>query len=280
MKVSIYKSGIIACVILMVASYPAAANTWWQAGAGDWSVTTNWTSGEPDDYGDNALIDNGGTATISAPNAELCRYLYPGWAAGNSGSVEMSGGSLSTYLEYIGFHGTGSFTQSDGTHTIGDYIYLGYYFDGVGAYDISGGTLTVDDLYTGWSGSGTFKVTSGDATITVNNNYSVSNNSTLVSELCANGISLIDVSGSAYLDGTWDIIDSGSTSLEKFNVIEAAGGIFGTFDTVNLPNTTDWNWGITDTTGTDTLWVQRVPEPGTLLLLGLGGLALRRRRKV
>ncbi|GAF95046.1 unnamed protein product, partial [marine sediment metagenome] len=114
----------------------------------------------------------------------------------------------------------------------------------------------------------------------VNNNYSLGNSGTLVSEIYANGISLIDVTGSASLYGTWDIVDPGSAPLGTFNVIEADGGIDNYIDTVNLPNTTDWSWGITDTTGTDTLWVQHVPEPGAFLLLGLGGFALRQRRKV
>ncbi|NOX97057.1 MAG: hypothetical protein GXO98_03145 [Nitrospirae bacterium] len=100
---------------MFLLSLPAQAITYWQVGTGDWSTGANWDNGEPtsDDY---AYINNGGTAQITL-NDRVCRFLNLGRNAGESGTVEMSSGSLSARkYETIGYEGTGIFTQSGGTY--------------------------------------------------------------------------------------------------------------------------------------------------------------------
>ena len=70
------------------------------------------------DSGTKADIYNGGTATITT-NGDACSNLYLGNNAG-SGNVQMLGGSLTVATlgsEYIGYSGTGNFTQSGGTNS-------------------------------------------------------------------------------------------------------------------------------------------------------------------
>jgi len=246
--------------------------TYWQAGTGNWSTAANWDNGEPG-LNDTAYISNGGTALITS--AESCVQLILADQPGSSGSVEMNPGVLfSKTTELVGLAGTGVFVQAGGTNTTYQLI-CGFYANSSGSYDLSGGTLAVSDkFYIGHNGKGTFTVTGNSAVITAGQ-YKQNSQSVLNSVFDSGGISLIDVSGSAVLNGTWNITDpSGNAPAGLFNVLTAAGGITGAFGNVILPNTTDWSWGID---GGTTLWVQHVPEPTTLLLFGLGGLMFRKK---
>ncbi|MGD0515897.1 MAG: autotransporter-associated beta strand repeat-containing protein [Thermoguttaceae bacterium] len=77
----------------------------------------------------------------------------------------MDGGSLSSYYQYVGSTGTGTFTQSGGTNS--SYytyasIYLGYNPGASGTYNLSGtGNLSTQNIYVGYSGTGTFMQTGG-----------------------------------------------------------------------------------------------------------------------
>ena len=50
---------------------------------------------------------------------------------------------------YVGYGGTGSFTQSGGTKTSGYDLYLGYNSTDSGSYALSGGSLTTSTLTVG-----------------------------------------------------------------------------------------------------------------------------------
>ena len=57
-------------------------------------------------------MQSGGTNSVAG-------YLYLGYNAGSSGTYNLSGSGLLSagYSEYIGYSGSGSFTQSGGTNS-------------------------------------------------------------------------------------------------------------------------------------------------------------------
>ena len=82
-----------------IPTIPEPATDWYVA-AGNWSDGNSWNGGVPD-AGKNAYIDNGGTAQITQ-SGEECLYLYLGTSAVTSGTVNMSGGSLSGVRVSVG----------------------------------------------------------------------------------------------------------------------------------------------------------------------------------
>lgn len=56
--------------------------------------------------------------------------------------------------EFIGYAGTGTFTQSGGTNTLTCGLVLGTFDDGSGSYDLSGGSMTAQVEVVGSYGSG------------------------------------------------------------------------------------------------------------------------------
>ncbi|MGA2440221.1 MAG: autotransporter-associated beta strand repeat-containing protein [Tepidisphaeraceae bacterium] len=68
--------------------------------------------------------------------------------------------------EQVGISGTGTFTQTGGTHTVTGTFVDGGNSGGTGTYNFSGGTLTIADEYVGYDGIGTFIQTGGTNTIT------------------------------------------------------------------------------------------------------------------
>jgi len=121
--------------------------------------------------GSGTFIQTGGTNTSTDS-------LYLGYGSNSSGNYELSGNGILNvgtgthhYSEYIGFSGTGTFTQTGGTHTVGVYLTLGNSGGSVGTYDLSGdGVLTVgvpgviSCEFIGVSGTGLFRQTGGTNT--------------------------------------------------------------------------------------------------------------------
>ena len=106
---------------------------------------------------------HGGTASVG--------NLFAGYYSGNSGTIDMSDGTLTTgaFLS-VGRQGTGTFNQSGGlvnasatSVRIGDYG-SGPDPTGVGTYLLSNGTLIANDLHPGWFGNGTFVQSGGFVT--------------------------------------------------------------------------------------------------------------------
>ena len=123
----------------------------------------------------------------------------------------------------------------------------------------------------GSGGAAVFEVIGPDATVTVEA-YSQAGGGGLVSGVTGAGLSTVQVDLVATLAGTWTVRDDGA-GYARFDVLVAGQEISGAFDSVEMPDGT-WTWGIADD---KILWVEHVPEPATLSLLALGGLALLRR---
>ena len=109
-----------------------------------------------------AFTQSGGTNSIGPYYGSL----YLGYNPGSSGTYNLSGSGLLSpgISEYVGFSGTGSFTQSGGTNSLGNSndLYLGGEAGGSGTYNLSGsGLLTVGYEFLGTFCTGAFTQTGG-----------------------------------------------------------------------------------------------------------------------
>lgn len=82
--------------------------------------------------------------------------LTLGAQVGSTGTYSLSAGSLTTYFEFVGNSGTGTFSQTGGTNSAGQ-LYLGIGTGASGTYTLSGaGILSASYVSVGHGGIGTF----------------------------------------------------------------------------------------------------------------------------
>ena len=123
--------------------------------------------------GSGQIVQTGGAFSDSFSST-----CYFGYNVGAVGIYTLSGtgtfssgmsGTRGTSAEYIGYSGTGVFTQIGGTHNIADAMYLGYNAGGSGTYTLSGTASQINANYAtvcvGAVGAGTFTQSSGTSTI-------------------------------------------------------------------------------------------------------------------
>ncbi len=155
-----HKVLVTLAMVCVLASLAQAATYTWQVASGEFGAASNWGGTLPGSS-DNALINNGGTASVAQGNP-TCGDLTLG-VSGGSGSVNMTGGSLSAISggrEYVGYSGTGTFTQSGGMNTVNNFLLLGN-VNGSGSYNLTGGNLTAIFEYVGNAGRGSFTQSGG-----------------------------------------------------------------------------------------------------------------------
>ncbi len=121
-------------------------------------------------FGTANFTQSGGTNTIPSSTGWA---LYLGSNAGSNATYSLSGGSLSVPNEYVGFSGTGTFTQSGGTNTAGN-------SPSPTAPAATGPTASaapacclVPTEYIGYSGTGTFTQSGGTNDLTGNSSLSI-----------------------------------------------------------------------------------------------------------
>ena len=104
------------------------------------------------------------------PVALLADDFYIDSIMGSSSSYTLNSPDTLTVTgeEYIGFLGTGTFTQTGGMNGLipprGQHLYLGYNTGSTGTYNLSGGLLEFSSFsgeYIGYSGSGSFNQSGG-----------------------------------------------------------------------------------------------------------------------
>lgn len=127
------------------------ANGWNNTGSGDWSTGSNWllVSGTQDipssEFSEFAVINNGGTANVASAISNAPLALFIGEVAGQSGTLNISSGSLSIIADNIL---TAEFTAAAESRpavagTAGQIGRLIVGLGGTGNLNVSGGTLNV-----------------------------------------------------------------------------------------------------------------------------------------
>lgn len=220
------------------------------------------TTYEYDATGGNTLLTSGGKINTTFQYAQ-------------------SGSSTTTFVNAGGVISAGSAYVQNGGKTTVDGTLL------VLAVQLNGGTLTGTGKVQGSVSNTGGMLMPGDApgtgAFTITGNYSRGAAGSFITDIAsAAGFDALDVGGMASLDGTLEInLPNGFlTKGEQFVILDAAGGLSGTFGTVN-----GLNFGIGDSwlvgygTNTVTLTAQipttpPAPEPGEILLIGIGLLAL------
>lgn len=147
--------------------------SWKTVGSGNWINSGNWDSGVPTSA-DLALINSNGTAVINAGDAAVANALVITLdnQSKNTGTVVMTGGSLTVATETNGDKSIGTFIQSGGTHTVSGNLMLGNRcwggggYSGIGYHTLSGsGILSVGGtLIVGNENASTFSQSGGSVT--------------------------------------------------------------------------------------------------------------------
>jgi hypothetical protein len=238
------------------------------------------------------FIGGGNTSTgdYTISGGSLNQLGSDGFIIGNSGTatgilrVSGSGNVVATNNLNVGNNGTGRIEQSGGNVDAGS-LMIAANSGSTGSYEISGGELfvagrfSVGSAFGGITGnSATFTVNGGAATISGDSFEADGEDVTVAFNVGSDGISTINVVTQAFFDDT--TIDMGTfggfvpTNGDTFDLITAGGGFTGTF--MLAPEDQDaWSLSIDGMTLSATF----IPEPGSVALLGLGGLTLLRRRR-
>jgi hypothetical protein len=124
----------------------------------------------------NIQVGNSGTGTMNQSGGDVSTvYMTVGFAG--TGIYNQSAGTITSQAETVGYAGTGTFNQSGGTHTISTTLAVGLLYAtnsiGTGTYNLTGGALITGDTFVGQGETGVFVLDGSSAlgtTHTVNGN--------------------------------------------------------------------------------------------------------------
>ena len=168
MKVSLFKTAVACAAVVVVSPQLAFAQSAWNVANGAFDNPSNWNpNGVPGD-GDDAVINNGGTATFNTPTLDV-NSLTVASVGGSSGTLAVTGGDLFGKAIRIGENGTGFATVNNGilrADGSGSLFVGGQDGTGTGTLTVSGGPATRvtsgDDIGVGRVGTGTLNMQGGE----------------------------------------------------------------------------------------------------------------------
>ncbi len=163
--------------------------------------------------GPGTVLQSGGTASVPSGS------LYLGFNPGSYGNYSLGGnGMLAAASQFVGYSGTGSFTQSGGINTAPTELFLGYNAGASGSYQLSGsGLLTAASEYIGWdpAAKGFFQQSSGT------NHASYLTVGSSGSYQLVGGALQIAASGGLHIDGILDGANgSGSIQVAQRSLVD------------------------------------------------------------
>jgi autotransporter-associated beta strand protein len=218
---------------LRLGNNPGSSGTYILSGSGLLACASTYSAFASQEYvgysGTGSFTQSGGTNIVSAnylgKNGLILGYNSPSYGSYTLGNA----GLLTTFGEYIGYRGTGSFTQSGGTNNVSvDYgvdgnflnensLYVGYFSSGT--YTLSNsGLLTAPGEYIGYSGMGSFTQSGGTNNIGPDGLYLGYGGSGTYT-LSSSGL----LTGSAEYIGYGNFTQSGGTNTTGFLSIGSAG---------------------------------------------------------
>ena len=142
---------LIFIVLVGLAGNASAADISWDGGGTDslWSTAANWDGDAVPKAGDDAIIETDPGATIDDSVTAEADNVRIADAAGSTGRVVMTGGSLTAHQ--TGSGGPGLWISNRGT----------------GYFDMSGGTITAEHVYLPRNAPGQSYMTMTDGSITI-----------------------------------------------------------------------------------------------------------------
>ena len=208
----------------------AADVSWSATGSGNFTTGSNWSSGTVPNAADNAIIKNGGTATLTLTGTSA----GPRYAIGQDGDgtllITGGGTSTTTGITYVGRTQTAATAAGSGSlvidgssmlrHTTSGELYIGV---GSGTRGVSG-TMTVNagSTYAHDSGATVYiGDTSGSGTAVFQGTLNLNGGAFTIA---SNELVVGRRSGTATVLGTVNIASSGSMSVNNWTKFGSGGG--------------------------------------------------------
>ncbi len=212
---------ILTVAVICSAASIQAAN--WGLALGNWTTDAAAGWGTEPTAGDIANIF-AGIVEITAGNAEVANELRLGNAASNTGTLNMSGGSLTHGSANVGLNGTGVVNITGGAITSAGSVSIG----GGGA---ANGTITVDGSGSSWSAGNLLYVGSAaTGSLAISNGGTFSNTFSHVGRTATgNGTVTVSGAGSSWVNSSAVQIGAsgtGSLSISGGGRVDTIGTSF------------------------------------------------------
>ena len=276
------KKVVVIAMVLGLVSIASAVDTYWNGGTGDWNTASNWDAGLPDASTSlGALVNADGSIVNVTGTGANAHRLFLGYAGTATQTLNVRG-ELTVPNAYSGCGKVAGPTGTINVNTGGNFVTKGISVGdaGVGTLNMYGGRLQVgvdaatvlkSGIAGAWqnAGTGTVNLYDGVLDMSLLGNLSGDDAKLRMATHASATATLNIAGGSLILPGNiTDLRTQGVATLNAAGVHLQAYGVEYVGDTMFA-----YSFDGTNTT------ITAIPEPATIALLGLGGLALLRRKR-